>query len=126
MNTTLPPKRTGFARITAAFFYSLDGLRLAIKSEAAFRQELFLFLLFLPVLFYLPVSSEMKALLFLANTIVLIAELLNSSIEAVVDMASPEYHKLAKQAKDMGSAAVLLSILMASALWCFAFFSTFF
>ncbi len=126
MTTTLPPKKKGFVRITAAFFYSLDGLRSAITGEAAFRQELFLFLLLLPVLFYLPISNEMKALLFLANTIVGIVELLNTGIEAVVDMASPGYHKLAKQAKDMGSAAVLISLLMAFTLWCYTLITTFF
>ncbi len=126
MNTTLPPKRTGLARIYAAFYYSLDGLRSALKNEAAFRQELVLFLILLPVLFVLPVANQLKCLLFFANTIVLIVELLNSGIEAVVDMASPEYHNLAKQAKDMGSAAVLLSLLMTTALWCYALVVTYF
>ncbi len=116
----LPTKKTGLARVLAAFFYSIDGLRSAFTNEAAFRQELFLFLLLLPVLIFLPVSGQLKAFLFLANSIILIVELLNSGIEAVVDMTSPEYHKLAKQAKDMGSAAVLLSIILAVVLWGYA------
>jgi len=69
------------------------------------------------VLFFLPLSVLFKSVLFFANTVVLIVEMLNSAIEAIVDMISPDYHHLAKQAKDMGSAAVLVSIALAIALW---------
>ena len=116
------PKKTGFARILAAFFYSRDGLKAAFNNEAAFRQEIFLFILFLPILYYLPATHVIKALLLLVNSLVLIVELLNSAIEAVVNLASPEYHDLAKQAKDMGSAAVLISLCISLTLWGYAIF----
>lgn len=112
-----PQQKTGVARIWAAFFYSLDGLRLAVSNEAAFRQELCVIAVTLIVLIFLPLSSAWKGILFLATTSVLVVELLNSSIESVVDMASPEYHVLAKRAKDFGSAAVLVSIVVALLLW---------
>ena len=117
------PKKTGLARILAAFGYSRDGLGAAYRNEAAFRQEVFLFIVFLPILFSLPVSPAFKALLLLANTLVLIVELLNSAIEAVVNLASPKHHHLAKQAKDMGSAAVLISLSLSLTLWGYALFS---
>jgi diacylglycerol kinase (ATP) len=116
------PNKTGFARILAAFFYSRDGLKAAFNNEAAFRQEIFLFILFLPILYYLPISHVFKGLLLLANTLVLIVELLNSAIEAIVNLASPEYHNLAKQAKDMGSAAVLISLCISLTLWGYAIY----
>lgn len=113
-------KKKGCARILAAFRYSIYGLQAAFKGEAAFRQEISLFLVFLPILYYLPVTSSFKCLLLMSNTLVLIVELLNSAIEAVVDLASPDYHNLAKQAKDMGSAAVLISLLLSLILWGYA------
>jgi len=116
----IPTKKRGFARILAAFFYSLSGLRSAFANEAAFRQELLLFFVLLPILFFLPVSGYLKSLLLIVNTVVLIVELLNSGIEAVVDMTAPEYHSLAKRAKDMGSAAVLISLVLATILWVYA------
>ena len=116
------PKKTGLARIFAAFVYSRDGLRAAYLNEAAFRQEMFLFIILLPLLFSLPLSHVFKAVLLLANTLVLIVELLNSAIEAVVNLASPQYHLLAKQAKDMGSAAVLISLFLSLTLWGYALF----
>lgn len=116
----IPTKKRGFARLLAAFFYSLSGLRSAFVSEAAFRQELLLFFVLLPVLFFLPVSGYLKSLLLIVNTMVLIVELLNSGIEAVVDMTAHEYHSLAKRAKDMASAAVLITIVLAAVLWVYA------
>ena len=113
-------KKQGVARIIAAFWYSINGLRAAFNSEAAFRQELALFVFFLPILFYLHVSPVFKALLLFANSLVLIVELLNSAVEAIVDLASPEFHDLAKQAKDIGSAAVMLSLFLAFGLWGYA------
>ena len=95
----------------------------AFKSEAAFRQEIALFVALLPALYFLPVDLEMKLLLFAVNVIVLIIELLNSAIEAVVDLVSPEFNELAKNAKDMGSAAVLLSLALAAVIWFFAILS---
>ena len=82
-------------------------------------------MILLPVIFLLPLPALYKVLLVAANTLVLIVELLNSAIEAIVDMVSPEYNAFAKRAKDMGSAAVLLSIMLAGFLWVIAVFSTF-
>ncbi len=121
MNRKLKTK-TGIGRIWAAFFYSLNGLRLAISNEAAFRQEACIVVVLLVVLLFLPISILWKGLLFFATTSILVVELLNSAIESVVDLASPEYHDLAKRAKDLGSAAVLVSILVAIVLWGGAIF----
>jgi diacylglycerol kinase (ATP) len=112
-----PPTKTGIVRIWAAFFYSLNGLRFAISSEAAFRQEACIVVIVSVALLFLPLSFVWKGLLFFATTAVLVVELLNSAIESIVDMASPEYHVLAKRAKDLGSAAVLVSIVFAVVLW---------
>jgi diacylglycerol kinase (ATP) len=114
--------KTGIARIWAAFFYSLNGLRFAISNEAAFRQEICILVFVLVVLLFLPLSLFWKGLLFFATTSTLVVELLNSAIESVVDIASPEYHDLAKRAKDLGSAAVLVSIVLAIVLWGMAIF----
>ncbi len=121
MNRKLTTK-TGIARIWAAFFYSLNGLRFAISNEAAFRQEMCIVVVLLVVLLFLPLSLLWKGLLFFATTSVLVVELLNSAIETVVDIASPEYHELAKRAKDLGSAAVLVSIVFTIVLWGCAIF----
>ncbi len=121
----VPAGKKGIARIWAAFFYSLGGLRQAVTREAAFRQEVILYITLLFILFFLPVSTLFKCLLLSVNTLVLIVELLNSSIESVVDMVSPEYHILAKQAKDYGSAAVLLSLLLAGVIWAFTLYKIF-
>ena len=115
--------KTGFARIFAAFFYSADGIASTFKNEAAFRQELLLFIVLLPVLYFLPLPLLFKCLLFAANTMVLIVELLNSAVESIVDLVSPDYNIYAKRAKDMGSAAVLFSLLLAAILWAAALFT---
>lgn len=112
-----PPTKTGITRIWAAFFYSLSGLRHAITNEAAFRQEIVAVVIAIILLIFLPLSSAWKGLLFFATASLLVVELLNSAIESVVDMVSPEYHDLAKRAKDLGSAAVLVSIVIAVVLW---------
>ena len=117
-----PAAKTGFARIWAAFYYSLYGLWFAVRNESAFRQELCLFVILLVILFFLPLSITFKCILFFANSIVLIVELLNSAIESVVDLSSPEYNVLAKRAKDLGSAAVFVSLILALVLWLVALF----
>lgn len=118
--------KKGISRVLAAFVYSVDGLGAAFKHEAAFRQELFLFVLFLPLLLVLPVSLTFKCLLLSINFLVLIVELINSAIESVVDLVSPDYNIYAKRAKDMGSAAVLLSLALALILWVVAISNAFF
>lgn len=112
--------KKGLSRIISAFFYSLDGLRSAFKNEEAFRQELYLYICLLPLIWLIQVPLLYKLLLVSVNTLVLVVELLNSAIESIVDMVSPEYNAFAKRAKDMGSAAVLLSTSLAGCLWIIA------
>ncbi|GBE03100.1 MAG TPA: diacylglycerol kinase [Nitrospirae bacterium] len=117
---TKPSPKIGLSRIKHAFLYSCDGLKFAIKNVTAFQQEVFLYIISAIVLYFLPLPIMHKGILFFANTMVLIAELFNSAIEAVVDMASPDYHVLAKRAKDLGSAAVLIALLLSACLWAAA------
>lgn len=109
--------KTGLKRVWNALFYSFDGLKAAYNNEDAFRQELLLAVFLLPLGIWLGESGVEKALLCGVVLLVLLVELLNSGIEAIVDKASPETHELAKQAKDMGSAAVLISIALAALVW---------
>ncbi|TKB48390.1 diacylglycerol kinase [Ferrimonas sediminicola] len=115
--------QTGFLRIIYATRYSWLGLRAAWRSEAAFRQELVGLLVLVPLALWLPVSGLEKLLLIGSLVAVIIVELLNSAIEAVVDRIGDEFHPLSGQAKDMGSAAVLLVLLMATATWAYVLFS---
>lgn len=115
----------GLLRIRKALGYSIAGLQTCYRNEAAFRQEIILFSLLLPVLALLPVSLVFKLILLIVNSLVLIAELLNSSIEAIVNKMSPEYNELAGQAKDMASAAVFLALLLAAATWAIALYQAF-
>jgi diacylglycerol kinase (ATP) len=117
-----PSPKKGFVRIWFAFIYSLHGLRFAITKEAAFIQEICIYFVLLVVLFILPLSTVFKCVLFFANTLVLIVEILNSGIESIVDLVSPNYNDLAKRAKDLGSAAVLISIVLAIVLWVIAIY----
>ncbi len=109
--------RGGFGRVFKATGYSLAGLRAAIAGEAAFRQLLALSAVLIPLACLLNVSSLERAVLLLVVFAALIVELLNSAIEAVVDRISLELHPLSKQAKDMGSAAQLISLLMILTVW---------
>ncbi len=111
---------TGLKRIWNASKFSLAGLKESFMHEAAFRQELALFTILLPIIIILPVPVIFKILLFSVNCLVLIVELLNSAIEAVVDMTSPDYHDLAKRAKDMARASVFIALLLASTTWATA------
>jgi len=120
---TKPEPKTGLPRIRKAFFYSLKGLGHAVTQEAAFRQESILAGVLTIVLIFLPFSLLWKGMLVSAMALVLITELLNSAIEAVVDLASPEFHKLAGRAKDMGSAAVFISLALTGLLWILALLS---
>lgn len=109
--------KTGLVRLWNALGYSRDGLAAAWKNEAAFREEVLLAAITIPLAFYLGKTGIERALLIGSIVLILIVEILNSALEAVVDKASPEKHELAKRAKDMGSAAVLLSLLNAAAIW---------
>ena len=104
-------KPTGLKRIWLALFYSLAGFRSAWKSEAAFRQELVLAAIMLPFSIWLGRNALEVIVLVGSVLLVLIVELLNSAIESTVDRIGLEKHPLSKSAKDMGSAAVLLSLL---------------
>ena len=116
-----PATKKGFIRIWNALFFSLNGLRHVIQ-ETSFKQEIGIYIILLVVLFFLPLSFIFKCLLFFANTIVLIVELINSAIECIVDMASPDYHELAGKGKDLGSAAVFISMVLAIILWLCAIY----
>ena len=118
-----PATQKGFIRIWNALIYSLNGLRIVITQETSFKQEIGTYIVLLIVLFFLPLSLIFKCLLFFANTVVLIVELINSSIESIVDMTSPDYHDLAKKGKDLGSAAVFFSMVLAVALWLCAIYA---
>ncbi len=109
--------KQGLVRLINAMGYSRDGLRSAWKNEAAFRKEAMLAAIALPLALFLGKTGVDRALLVGSVLLVLIVEILNSAVEAVVDKASPEKHELAKRAKDMGSAAVLLSLINVLALW---------
>lgn len=117
-----PESLKGLARLVRSFFYSMQGLKSCFKNEEAFRLEAILFVVLLVVIAVIEVSPLLKLMLFCANSLVLIVELLNSAVEAVVDKASPEYHELAGRAKDMGSAAVFISLLAAGVVWAYAVF----
>jgi diacylglycerol kinase (ATP) len=108
--------RRGLSRLWHAALISLDGFR-AGWEEPAFRQEVLCAVVMLPAAFWVGRSWVEVALLAATVVLVLIVELLNSSIEAAVDRIGPEWHSFSKSAKDMGSAAVLLSILLCGAVW---------
>ena len=108
---------TGLTHLINAFGWSLAGLRAAFRHESAFRQEVALFALLAPAAFYLGEGRVEVALLLGSLFIVLITELLNSAVEATVDRISDQRHELAGRAKDIGSAAVFLSIALAVATW---------
>jgi diacylglycerol kinase (ATP) len=107
----------GFQRLLNALFYSLSGLRLAFHHESAFRQEVALALVLIPLACFVDVSAAERVLLFGSVLLVLLVELLNSSVEAAVDRIGFDTHRLSKRAKDLGSAAVLIALLMLLATW---------
>jgi len=114
--------KTGLRRIWYALFYSIDGLSTAFRHENAFRQETFLALILIPIALWMPASGTAKAAMIGSVLLVLVVELLNSGIEALTDLVCLEDHALAKRAKDMGSAAVMLSLLNVLATWLLVIF----
>lgn len=108
---------TGVRRIWRATRYSLDGLAAAYRAETAFRQEIWLAAVMIPLALLSAASLTQKALLVGAVLLVLAVELLNSSVEAAVDRISLEKHSLAKRAKDAGSAAVMVALVSCAAVW---------
>src|SRR5262245_6851166 len=109
--------KTGWRRVLNATHYSLAGLAAAARHEDAFRQELILVVVLAPLALWLGNTGVERALLIGSLILVLIVELLNSAVEATVDRISFENHRLAKRAKDIGSAAVMLSLTNAALVW---------
>jgi diacylglycerol kinase (ATP) len=116
---------TDAGRIARAFSYSANGLRAAYKKESAFRQELILAVVLLPLGVWLGSTGVERALLIGSVLLVLIVELLNSAVEATVDRGGKDWNKLAGRAKDMGSAAVLIALLQLAATWGLILFDRF-
>jgi diacylglycerol kinase (ATP) len=109
--------KTGLQRLVNACAYSLQGLASAFRHEEAFRQEVWLAMLLIPIALALDIGGTGKALMIASVVLVLIVELLNSAIEAAVDRISLDQHRLAKRAKDIGSAAVFLSLVNVAVVW---------
>jgi diacylglycerol kinase (ATP) len=111
------PKPSGIRRLWSAFVNSWQGFKGAFRAEAAFRQEVALAVVLVPLGFWLGVTPVEKAMLVSSVLLVLIVELLNTGIEAVVDRIGPERHELSGLAKDVGSSAVLLSFVLLISVW---------
>ncbi|MDP3481877.1 MAG: diacylglycerol kinase [Sulfuricella sp.] len=114
--------KTGLRRLWNAFHYSLAGFKAAYQNEDAFRQESLLAAVLIPLALLLPAGAVGKALMIASVLLVLIVELLNSAVEATVDRISLEDHQLAKRAKDIGSAAVLMSLVNLAVVWLLVLF----
>ncbi len=109
--------KRGLRRLINATGYSIKGIRAGLKHEAAFREEFLLAVILIPAALFLPVTLPEKALLVISVLLLLLVEILNSAIEAVVDRIGMEIHPLAGRAKDMGSAAVFFALLILAAAW---------
>jgi len=110
-------KNSGLKRIVLATGYSIQGLKSAFKNEAAFRQELLAVFILIPLACYLDVTQIERILLIASLILVLIIEIINSAVEAVVDRISSEHHELAGRAKDMASAAVMITLFLSAYIW---------
>ncbi|MEX0964580.1 MAG: diacylglycerol kinase [Pseudohongiellaceae bacterium] len=115
--TALPPKKKGLARLLAATGFSLAGLRAALRHEEAFRLEMIAFCILAPLGLWLGQTRVEQVLLVSSLIIVLLMELINSAIEAVVDRAGNEFNEFAGRAKDIGSAAVFVALLLVLFVW---------
>lgn len=116
------PGKTGIARIIDATRYSIQGLTAAWKNEAAFRQELMLALVGIPLAYWLAESKFEFLWLILPLFLIIVAELTNSAIEAAVDRIGDEHHELAGRAKDIGSALVFICLLLLAVVWSVVLF----
>jgi diacylglycerol kinase (ATP) len=112
-----PPKRSGPLRALFALRHSCDGILATLREESAFRQEAALAVVLLPAALLMPVGAVERVLLIVSVLLVLLVELLNSSIEAAIDRISLEHHELSKRAKDCGSAAVTMALLICAVTW---------
>ena len=115
--------KTGFARVIAAGGYSWAGLKACFKTEAAFREELIVCVFLIPLALWLGDDGVEQALMIGSLFLVLIVELCNTAVEAVVDRIGDDYHELSGKAKDIGSAAVLISIGNAIVIWLLILFN---
>lgn len=113
-------KNRGLKHIWQATLYSLDGIKTAFITEAAFRQEVIITSISIPLALMIPLSFVFKAFLIASTIGVLIAELVNTALESIVNIVSQGFHPLGKRAKDMASAAVMLSIINLGVAWLFA------
>lgn len=113
----MKPRVTGIRRLINASHYSWLGLKAAWQSEAAIRQEIVALIILLPIALLLPVNPTEKAVLVFSALLVLVIELINSALEAVVDRIGKELHELSGKAKDIGSAAVLVALIIAGLVW---------
>ena len=120
------PNGTGFGRVIKAFKCSMLGFSAAIKHESAFRQELLLAAILLPISFFIASTGTQLALLIGALIIVLLAEIINSAIEAAVDRVGTEHHELSGRAKDLGSSAVFLALTLCFVIWAGIIYDVFF
>jgi diacylglycerol kinase (ATP) len=109
--------KTGLIRIVHAFFNSCAGLADAWRHESAFRQEILLAAILVPVALVVPASAAERALLIASVLLVIIVELLNTGVEVAIDRISFEHHSLSKRAKDIGSAAVFVALVLMGAVW---------
>jgi diacylglycerol kinase (ATP) len=110
-------KNGSLARLKRAFVVSINGMQTAWKGEEAFRQEVCVAIVAVPVAFLLPISLTLQFILAGSLFLILAVELLNSAVEAAIDLVTEDEHPLAKNAKDMGSAAVLVCIILAVLVW---------
>lgn len=122
----MKPGHTGITHLIHSTRYSIKGLKAAFQHEAAFRQELFLCLLLIPAAFWLGQTTVERLLLIGSCMLVLIVELVNSAIEAVVDRIGPELHELSGRAKDIGSAAVFIALVFTGIVWLSLAYGRFF
>jgi diacylglycerol kinase (ATP) len=118
--------KSGLRRVLDAFGYSVDGVKAAWRHEFAFRQEIVVVVFATLVALALPVSAFQKLMMIVVLLLVLMVELVNSAIEAVVDRVSLERHPLSKRAKDLGSAAVAMAIIIAALTWGTILFTRFY
>ncbi len=121
----MKPGKTGLARIFAAFKYSMQGLKAAWRHEAAFRQEVLLAILLIPAAFFVGQTTMETILLIFCIGIVFICELANSALEATIDRFGGEIHELSGRAKDIGSAMVLISLLLTAFVWLMLMYKNF-
>ncbi len=110
-------KSTCLPRLMKAFGYSYEGLKAAYASEAAFRQELLLLAVGVPIACLLDVSAEARAIMIGSLVLILLVEIINTAIEATIERISADQHPLSKKAKDLGSAAVFISLFHAFVIW---------